>query len=204
MTLKTFLKHFDANFKITAPLYNWRRMFEGALDFEFFRDRFLILTGELSDTIVCVFPCFNRCRIRKIVRTPNGKIRAVCSRNENDFFHVSVEDIIVYRLDINALVEALAAAFRRNGFKRPEAFLLPETIDAHDEEIPEPAYPVQHVFPFAKRHIHKETDEKSEKWYVDGKLKRFTSRNTHRVYNPKYLRSYMIKLGMVGYRMRAS
>ncbi len=169
MTFKAFLKHLDANFKITAPLYNWRRMLEGLLDFEVFRDNFLTLTGEISDTIVCVMPCSERCRIRKIVNAPNGRIRAVCSRNENDYFHVPVEEIVVYRLDINALIEAIADAFRKNGFKRPEVFLLPETIDVHVEAPPEPTYPVQHVFPFAKRHIYKETDGENDYWYVDGK-----------------------------------
>lgn len=195
MTLKTFLKHFDANFKITAPLYNWRRMLEGALDFEFFRDRFLLLTGELSDTIVCIFPCSERCRIRKIVNAPNGRIRAICSRNDNDFFHVPVEDIVVYRLDINALVEAIAATFMKNEFKRPEAFLLPEIIDANDEETPEPAYPVQHVFPFAKRHIYKEADEKSERWYVDGKLKKVYKQKNTRCMQSKILNILYDQIG---------
>ena len=152
-------------------------MLEGVLDFDIFRDNSLTITGELSETIVCIFPCSERCRVRKIVKAPNGKIRAVCSRNENDYFHVSVEDIIVYRLDINALVEALAAALKNEGFKRPEPYLLPEISIPVEEEILKPAYPIQHVFPFAKRHIYKEVDEESEKWYVDGKFKK--------VYGPK-------------------
>jgi hypothetical protein len=178
MTLRTFFKYINANFKITAPLYNWRHMLESTVDFEVFKENFLESTGELAGTVVCVFPCSERCRVRKIVRAPDGKIRAACSRRNGDYFFIDIKEIVIYQLDVSALVEAIATTLNNSEFKRPQPFLLPESVTAaNDETLKSNNYPVQHVFPFARHYIRKETDEKTEKWYVDGELKK--------VYGPK-------------------
>ena len=178
MTLRTFFKYINANFKITAPLYNWRHMLESTVDFEVFKENFLESTGELAGTVVCVFPCSERCRVRKIVRAPDGKIRAACSRRNGDYFFIDIKEIVIYQLDVSALVEVIATTLNNSEFKRPQPFLLPESVTAaNDETLKSNNYPVQHVFPFARHYIRKETDEKTEKWYVDGELKK--------VYGPK-------------------
>ncbi|MDD5698882.1 MAG: hypothetical protein PHH77_09735 [Victivallaceae bacterium] len=178
MTLRTFFKYLDANFKITAPLYNWRHMLNGTVNFEVYKENFLAPTGELAGAIVCIFPCSKRCRVRKIVRAPDGKIRAVCSRRNGDYFFIDIKEIVIYQLDVSALVEAIATVLNSNEFKRPHPLLLPESaIVANDEPLKSNNYPVQYVFPFARHFIRKETDEKTEKWYVDGELKK--------VYGPK-------------------
>ncbi|MFA7185418.1 MAG: hypothetical protein WC082_11010 [Victivallales bacterium] len=186
MTLRTFFKYIDANFKITAPLYNWRHMLENTVDFEVFKENFLEPTGELAGTIVCIFPCSEKCRIRKIVRSPNGKIRAVCSRRNGDYFFIDIKEIVVYQLDVSALVGAIATVLNSNEFKRPQPFLLPEKITPAGNKTPEFNYPIQYVFPFARRHIYKEADEKTEKWYVDGELKK--------VYKRKYIHCLQSKI----------
>ncbi|MDD5698396.1 MAG: hypothetical protein PHH77_07240 [Victivallaceae bacterium] len=178
MTLRTFFKYLDANFKITAPLYNWRHMLNGTVDFEVFKENFLAPTGELAGTIVCVFPCAEKCRVRKIVQAPDGKIRAVCSRRNGDYFFIDIKEIVVYQLDVSALVEAIATVLSSNEFKRPQPFLLPESaIAANDATSKSNNYPIQYVFPFARHYIRKEMDDRTEKWYVDGKLKK--------IYGPK-------------------
>ncbi|MDD5728835.1 MAG: hypothetical protein PHV59_09745 [Victivallales bacterium] len=170
MTLKTFFKYIDANFKITAPLYNWRHMLDGMVDFEVFKENFLVPTGELAGTIVCVFPCAEKCRVRKIIHMPGGRIRAVCSRRNGDYFFIDIKEIVVYQLDFSALVEAIATILNSNEFKRPQPLLLPQKITSVDNQIPETNYPVQHVFPFARHFIRKETDGANDYWYVDEKL----------------------------------
>ncbi len=170
---KSFFNFLAANFIIAAPLYNWRRTLVGPWNFDTFRDYFLTLTGELADTVFCAFPCAEECgKIRKIVKTPNGKLKAVCPRNENNFFYIPVEEIVVYRLNNNALTEAIVIGLMNYRGKSPEPYPLPEKTDKTEEEFPDSAYPVQNVFPFASRHIYKEIDGESEKWYVDGKLKK--------------------------------
>ena len=165
---KTFINNFGANSMLAAPLYNWRRMLAGIWDFDAFRDIFLTSTGKLADAVVCTFPCPEECKTRKIVKTPDGRISAVCIRNENDYFYIPAEELIVYKFNHNALSEIFADTLMNYRGKRPEAFLLPEKIAPVEENIPEPTYPVQHVFPFAKRHIYKETDGENDFWYVDG------------------------------------
>ncbi len=169
MPLKSFFKYLDTNFRIAAPLYNWRCMVNSAWDFEVFRNNFLTPTEELAETVVCAFPCSEKCRSRKIVHVSDGKIKAVCSKRDDEFFYIAVEEIVNYKLEINYLNKAIETALKNNEVERPNPTLLPEIIVPAKEEIPDFNHPVQHVFPFAKRHIYKEIDGENVYWYVDGK-----------------------------------
>jgi hypothetical protein len=173
MPLRSFFKYLDMNFKTTAPLYNWRHIFGGASAFPAFKDKCLIPTGELANTIFCISCCDEGCGSRLIVRGPDGKIRAVCSKDNEKHFHVSADEIVIYKLKINSLTETVAKALKE------------KSVSMHEHPA-EADYPVQPVFPFALHCIHKKVDGESEKWYVDGKLKK--------VYGPKKKHSIQSKI----------
>jgi len=140
MSLRSLCKYIDEHFNITAPLYNWRHMLDDSVGFKLFKEKFLAPTGERASSIICVSECSESCRARQIIHDSDEKVKAVCQRRNADFFYVNINETAIYKLEIKPL----------------------ETLKRKDE------IPVQEVFPFARRHIHKE----SEKWYVDGKLKK--------------------------------
>jgi len=149
MSLRSFCKYIDEHFNITAPLYNWRHMLDNSVDFKLFKEKFLASTGEHATSIICVSKCTENCRARQIIFDSDEKVKGVCQRRNANFFYVNINETAIYKLEINPM----------------------ETLKRKDET------PIQEVFPFARRHIHKESDKESEKWYVDGKLKK--------VYGPK-------------------
>ncbi|MDD5699547.1 MAG: hypothetical protein PHH77_13115 [Victivallaceae bacterium] len=127
---------------------------------------------------------------------PGGRIRAVCSRRTGDYFFIDIKEIVVYQLDVSALVEAIATALNNNEFKRPQPFLLPESATIANNKTPESNnYPVQYVFPFARHFIRKETDGESEKWYVDGKLKKTYKQKNMRCIQSKILNILYDQIG---------
>lgn len=277
MSFASFLDYFEKNFKLAAPLMNWRETFKRYLNFDAFKENYLISTQRVSDKVICTSYCNGHCP-RKIIRETDGRIKAVCPRYINKYFYVNDEnELVIYRLKIKVLHQSIVNAlgcrlkfgmfsadnliwrlgdflhnstesipvflsFNKNEtqlgevvkeitFTHDGRFLLLTVIrsdldfetekslnkrggmllalneimefdyqgqlqssssteclfsDCHQENKMASQVPVQEVFEFTHRRIHKGTDDESEQWYVDGKLKK--------VYTRKKMQSMQVKI----------
>jgi hypothetical protein len=92
------------------PLYNWRHKLKDELDFEAFKERFLIPIDEFAERIICPDVCPMNCD-RNVVRQYNGdKYEAVCQEWSNKFFVVEEIDTLIYRVRPSRLNQAIANA----------------------------------------------------------------------------------------------
>lgn len=131
-----FWDYLSQRLELEAPLYNWRTMFGGELDFEKFRKTFLFPADGTAESVMCPKPCGRECP-RRVIRQYHDKgYEAVCRKRENDYFPIAEEDILIYKLQESSLARAVAGApgipFGANPFQTfGRAWRLREFQTAH-------------------------------------------------------------------------
>lgn len=110
MSFGAFLDYFEKNFKLAAPLMNWRETFKYYLNFEAFKENYLHSTQKISDKVICTSYSNGHCP-RKIVREPDGRIKAVCPRYLKKYFYVNDEkELVIHKLKVKALHQSIVSA----------------------------------------------------------------------------------------------
>jgi len=96
------LLHFE------APLWNWRQRLGNDIDFEYFRETYLLPTDKTGSLIICPKRCDYSCGFRKVRKNDDGTMRAVCHKNKKDSLPISEEDELLYGVNYGVLLPKVA------------------------------------------------------------------------------------------------
>jgi len=91
-----------------APLWNWRQQLGNDIDFEHFRETYLLPTNKIGSLIICPKRCDYFCGFRKIRKNDGGAFRAVCHKNKKDSFPIAEEEVLIYGVNYGVLLPKTA------------------------------------------------------------------------------------------------
>ncbi len=104
-----FWEYISALMEPEAPLWNWRTVLGDLVDFEAFKNKYLLPTDCFADSIFCPKPCGYNCRFREVSEPYNGQREAVCQERLISF-PVENRDILINELNGGELFSGAARA----------------------------------------------------------------------------------------------
>jgi|GEM_PF-1686741 len=110
MKLSRFWTYLSGLLTIEAPLWNWRQRLGDDIDFEHFRETYLLPTDKTGSLIICPKLCDYSCCFRKIKENDDGTFRAVCHKNKKDSFPIAEEELLIYGVNYGVLLPKTALA----------------------------------------------------------------------------------------------
>jgi len=91
-----------------APLWNWRQRLGNDIDFEHFRETYLLPTNKTGSLIICPQRCDYSCGFRKVRENGDETFRAVCHKNKKDAFLIAKKEVLIYGVNYGVLLPKTA------------------------------------------------------------------------------------------------
>jgi len=110
MKLSRFWTYLSGLLTFEAPLWNWRQRLENDIDFEHFRETYLLPTDKIGLLIICPKRCDYSCGFRKIKENDDGTFRSVCHKNKKDAFPIPETEVLIYGVNYGVLLPKIALA----------------------------------------------------------------------------------------------
>jgi len=108
MKLSRFWTYLSGLLTFEAPLWNWRQRLGNDIDFEHFRETYLLPTDKTGSLIICSKRCDYSCGFRKVRENDDGTFRAVCHKNKKDAFSIPEAEVLVYGVNYGVLLPKTA------------------------------------------------------------------------------------------------
>ena len=108
METSKFWTYLSGLLAFEAPLWNWRQRLGGDMDFELFRETYLLPKDKFAWLIICPKRCDHACGFRKIRENDDGSQKAVCHKNKKESFVIAKNEVLMYGVNYGVLLPEIA------------------------------------------------------------------------------------------------